>query len=86
MPHSEMPSTGFFVAQGAGTGPKSETTIVFTKLDGAARHPLAPPLLDQNWLARWRKSAAKFPATISQDEKARFAILIENHQQFSHAG
>ncbi|MBM2802546.1 MAG: tRNA guanosine(34) transglycosylase Tgt [Deltaproteobacteria bacterium] len=75
-------SAGFFVAQGVGIGPKSETTIAFNRAESAGQHPLAPRLLDQKWLARWRRSAAKFPATISQDEKARFATLIENHRQF----
>jgi hypothetical protein len=37
------------------------------------------------WLARWRRSEAKFPATISQEEKARFATLIEGHRQFLNA-
>jgi queuine tRNA-ribosyltransferase len=75
-------SAGFFVAQGVGTGPKTETTIAFTRADGATLHPMTPPLLDQKWLARWRRSDAKFPATIATDEQARFATLIESHRQF----
>ena len=75
-------SAGFFVAQGVGIGPKTETTIAFSQPKSAAQHPLAPSLLDQRWLARWRRSEAKFPATIPQEEKARFAALIESHRQF----
>jgi queuine tRNA-ribosyltransferase len=75
-------SAGFFVAQGVGIGPKTETTIAFTRAEGAAHHPLTPPLLDQKWLARWRRSEAKFPATFAPDEQARFATLIESHRQF----
>jgi queuine tRNA-ribosyltransferase len=78
-------SAGFFVAQGVAIGPKSETTIAFSRADGATRHPLKPPLLDHKWLARWRRSEAKFPATLAADEQASFATLIESHRQFSHA-
>ena len=75
-------SAGFLVAQGVGTGPKSETTIAFNRSEGAAQHPLAPPLLDHKWLARWRRSSAKFPATIAPAEQAQFAAMIEGHRQF----
>jgi queuine tRNA-ribosyltransferase len=78
-------SAGFFVAQGVGTGPKTETTIAFTQAESATQHPLAPKLLDQKWLARWRRSEAKFPATVAQEEKARLTTLIESHRQFLNA-
>ena len=78
-------SAGFFVAHGVGTGPKTETTIAFTQAESATQHPLAPKLLDPKWLARWRRSGAKFPATISQEEKARLTTLIESHRQFLNA-
>jgi queuine tRNA-ribosyltransferase len=78
-------SAGFFVAQGVGSGPKAETTIAFNRAESAAQHPLAPKLLDQKWLARWRRSEAKFPATIASDEQGRFAALIESHRQFLNA-
>ena len=78
-------SVGFFVAQGVGIGPKTATTIAFTRADGATQHPMKPALLDQKWLARWRRSEAKFPATLAAAEQARFATLIESHRQFSNA-
>ncbi len=78
-------SAGFFVAQGIGTGPKLETTIAFSEAQSVTRHPLAPKLLDHKWLARWRRSDAKFPATISPDKQERFAALIESHRQFFNA-
>ena len=78
-------SAGFFVARGVGTGPKTETTIAFNRDESAARHPLAPPLLDQKWLARWRRSAAKFPPGVAKEELTQFADLIESHRQFLHA-
>lgn len=78
-------SAGFCVAQGVGSGPKSETTIAFTTLEGAMQHPLKPPLLDHKWLQRWRRSGAKFPPTVGEAEQAQFAQLIEGHRQFAHA-
>ena len=78
-------SAGFFVAQGVAIGPKSETTIAFSRSESATQHPMKPPLLDHRWLARWRRSEAKFPATLAADEQARFATLIESHRQFSTA-
>ena len=76
-------SAGFFVAQGIGSGPKIETTLAFTQAKSVTRHPLAPQLLDHKWLARWRRSEAKFPATVHENDKPQFAAMIENHRQFS---
>ena len=77
---------GFFVAQGVGTGPKTETTIAFNRAESAAQHPLAPPLLDQKWLSRWRRSTAKFPAGVSIEDQTLFVHRIEAHRQFSNSG
>lgn len=76
-------AAGFFVAQGIGTGPKSDTTIAFTSVSGLQDHPLSPRLLGRSWLMRWRRSDAKFPATIGEPEKSHFERLIETHPQFS---
>jgi queuine tRNA-ribosyltransferase len=66
-----------------GTGPKSETTIAFTSMSGPKDHPLSPHLLRQSWLNRWRRSTAKFPATVSDEDKSHFERLIESHPQFA---
>jgi len=76
-------TAGFFVAQGAGTGPKSDTTIAFTRAKGAGDHPLSPCLLGTDWLTRWRRSGAKFPTGLSKEERPDFERLIESHHQFS---
>ncbi len=75
-------TSGFFVAEGSGTGPKSATTIAFTRATGAGDHPLAPRLLGQQWLTRWRRSEAKFPTTLTNEERSHCEQLIETHQQF----
>jgi len=75
-------SAGFFVAEGIGTGPKSHTTIAFTRAAGAADHPLAPRLLGEQWLARWKRSSAKFPPAVPQNQQANFETVIEKHRQF----
>jgi queuine tRNA-ribosyltransferase len=75
-------AAGFFVAQGIGTGPKSETTIAFTSATGAKDHPLSPRLLGHSWLTRWRRSDAKFPATVRHQERPVLEKLIETHPQF----
>lgn len=79
-------TSGLFVAQGAGTGPKSDTTLAFTRGDGAARHPLSPPLLGQDWLARWRRSGSKFPNGLTPEEQLVFAQRFEAHPQFAGLG
>jgi queuine tRNA-ribosyltransferase len=76
-------AAGFFVAQGIGTGPKADTTIAFTGVNGSQDHRLFPRLLDHSWLTRWRRSAAKFPANMREQEKSHFERLIERHPQFS---
>jgi queuine tRNA-ribosyltransferase len=76
-------SAGFFVAPGVCTGPKSDTTIAFTRLNGAKDHPLSPRLLGQEWLMRWRRSDAKFPTTLAIEERRNFENLIESHRQFT---
>jgi len=75
-------TAGFFVAEGVGTGPKSDTTIAFTRATGARTHPLSPRLLGQEWLARWRRSGSKFPTTLSTEDRPHFEKVIETHRQF----
>lgn len=75
-------ASGFFVAEGIRTGPKEATTIAFTQATGAREHPLSPRLLGQQWLTRWRRSHAKFPATLANEEQEHFEKLIEMHPQF----
>ncbi|MBM4256596.1 MAG: tRNA guanosine(34) transglycosylase Tgt [Deltaproteobacteria bacterium] len=75
-------AAGFFVAEGVGTGPKSSTTVAFSRSDVARVHPLRPQLLGSEWLTRWRRSHAKFPPLLAADAYARIERAIENHPQF----
>ena len=74
---------GFFVAEGAGTGPKADTTLAFTRADGAKGHLTAPHLLGAEWLGRWRRSISQFPPGLPEAERPGFAAFIEAHPQFS---
>ncbi len=76
-------SAGFFVGEGVGTGPKAETTIAFSRADGASKHPRGTRLLGQEWLARWRRSSSKIPASVPTESRAQFEARIETHPQFA---
>lgn len=75
-------TAGFFVAAGVGTGPKADTTLAFTRADGAVAHPSAPRLLGSDWLGRWRRSDSKYPKQLPLEERVAFGAKIENHPQF----
>ena len=75
---------GFHVARGVPIGPKTETTVACTQPASlqVAGCPAAPSLLDRQWLERWERSGAKFPAGLSPDEQDAFASRIRAHPQF----
>ncbi len=76
-------SAGFFVGEGVGTGPKADTTIAFSRADGARLHPRPPRLLGDEWLARWRRSSSKIPASLPPEARAELEQRIERHPQFA---
>ena len=77
-----MLAAGFHVARGRSAGAKIETTIALTP--AAARDPRRPgrEMLSMDWLGKWSRSAAKFPADIAPDERPLFEKLIRHHEQF----
>lgn len=75
-------TAGYHVAAGVGTGPKAHTTAAFTHASSLAAHPAAPRLLGADWLARWRRSDSKFPASLPAADQPAFALRIEQHPQF----
>ncbi len=75
-------TAGFYVAEGVATGPKSSTTIAYTRIDKLDTHRQAA-LLGAAWLARWRRSHSQFPAGLPESEREAFARQIESHPQFA---
>ncbi|MGC3988736.1 MAG: MnmC family methyltransferase [Chthoniobacteraceae bacterium] len=77
-----MLSSGFQVARGRSMGGKEETTIAFTPqalINGfAARHEL----LGGEWLAKWQRSAARFPAWLEAADRETFTRQILERPQF----
>ncbi len=78
-------AAGFFVGEGVGTGPKATTTIAFSAEPRAVDSADLPDsrLLGAEWLARWRRSTSKSPATLTETERAAFEKRIESHPQFA---
>jgi queuine tRNA-ribosyltransferase len=73
-------TAGFFVARGLSTGDKHETTIALTPAALAADGDR--DLLGAEWLAKWDRSGAKFPAELPAEERGAFEQRIRGHAQF----
>lgn len=82
-----MLAAGFFVGRGVAAGPKPETTIAATCLSELNR--CKRPGLGPEWLDRWTRSQAKYPADIKHGSdsisdsisEAEFEGLIRRHPQ-----
>jgi queuine tRNA-ribosyltransferase len=72
-------AAGFYVAKGCSTGEKTETTVALTPEAWPCRHEL----LAADWLAKWHRSGAKFPAEIHVDQHSEFEQMIRDHRQFA---
>ena len=72
-------AAGFFVGQGLGTGPKSETTRAFTL------PPSVQMLLGPQWLEHWERSGAKIPSHITESLRIDFERHVREHAQFGEA-
>ena len=75
-----MLSAGFHVARGRNAGDKEETTIAFTSLEKASDRKR--DILGADWLKKWERSAAKFPASLPADKHPAFEHLILANAQF----
>lgn len=73
---STLLAAGFFVSQGAATGPKGSTTIASTKPALAWR---SSQLLGKEWLERWERSDAKNPLSANSETHLH---KIRTHPQF----
>ena len=76
-----MLAAGFYAAQGLSTGDKTETTIALTVEAVGPHHKL----LGADWLARWHRSTARFPADIPMDDHSSWENVILQHPQFQNA-
>lgn len=74
-----MLAAGFWVARGRPAGEKAETTLALTPGAVESRHAL----LGAEWLAKWERSKAKFPADLPPREHADFERAIRGHAQFA---
>jgi queuine tRNA-ribosyltransferase len=72
--------TGFFVGEGVGTGPKSATSVAATRPE-ALRRPLGA-----DWLARWSRSGAPFPADSPRELWPELRKRLIAHPQFASLG
>ena len=75
-----MLAAGFHVARGRSTGDKTETTIALTAEAVREDHDL----LAADWLAKWRRSTARFPADLAALEHPAWEEVILRHAQFRH--
>ena len=75
-------AAGFYVAQGRPAGTKEETTIAFTPAALGSPFVRSYQLLAAEWVGRWNRSHAKFPAEVLADERLAFERQILEHQQF----
>ncbi|MEQ1757846.1 MAG: tRNA guanosine(34) transglycosylase Tgt [Vicinamibacterales bacterium] len=75
-------AAGFHVAKGRSTGDKLDTTVAFTpeasRMPAMRRHGL----LTHDWLGRWSRSGAKFPADVPTEQQGSFEQAIRSHPQF----
>ena len=76
-------AAGFYVAKGRSAGEVAETTIALTPAALGTAH--RRELLSGEWLAKWTRSGAKFPAEIGTGEQADFEQTIRTHAQFADA-
>lgn len=78
-----MLGAGFGVARGRNAGDKLETTIAFTNLDSARRR--GRDILGADWLKKWHRSTAKFPADLPESARPAFESRLLALPQFRTA-
>ena len=73
-------AAGFHVARGRNAGEKTETTIALTAEAVSDHHEM----LGAEWLAKWKRSSARFPADLDQTAHSAWEKIILEHPQFWH--
>ena len=79
-------AAGFHVARGRSTGEKLETTIALTPAAARRAAHRRHELLGAEWLAKWERSGARFPAEIPADQTPALERTIREHEQFREIG
>ena len=77
-----MLAAGFWVARGRASGEKQETTVALTPEAAAAGWGVAYEFLGAEWLRKWNRSSARFPAELPAEARAGFAEMLSGHPQF----
>ncbi len=75
-------AAGFYVAKGRPAGEKEETTIALTPEALRASPPGRCELLGGEWLAKWQRSGARFPAATETHQHSWLEEVIREHPQF----
>jgi len=78
-------AAGFFVARGRNAGDKAGTTIALTPAELRSPGKQKREVLSRDWLAKWERSAAKFPSDIAPNERSAFEKIIRDHEQFRNS-
>ncbi|MDP9097856.1 MAG: MnmC family methyltransferase [Verrucomicrobiota bacterium] len=76
---------GFHLARGRNAGEKVETTIALTPAALRSSFARRRELLASDWLAKWNRSAAKFPTDVAPNECSGFEKIIRDHEQFRNS-
>lgn len=73
---------GFLLARGVPTGTRPETTLAMTPAARPHAQARDRVLLGAEWLERWKRSDAKFPADVSPEAHAAFTARLTGLDQF----
>jgi len=80
-----MLAAGFWVARGRASGEKQETTVALTPEAASAGWGVSYEFLGAEWLSKWERSSARFPAELPGEAHADFAKMLSGHAQFTGA-
>jgi queuine tRNA-ribosyltransferase len=78
-------AAGFHLARGRNAGEKIETTIALTPVALRCSFAGRREWLGSDWLAKWARSAAKFPTDVAASERSAFEKIIRDHEQFRNS-
>jgi queuine tRNA-ribosyltransferase len=70
---------GFHVARGRGTVDKTDTTVALSPAAARVMVPGRFDLLGAEWLAKWSRSGAKYPADIAPAQQSEFEQALRAH-------